>query len=156
MLKHKVEHGDSKHNFRLWWIEQHTVQKHITCKCFKKQTHQSCWQDWGQSSTACSSEKPTFLLIQFTVSVLSCSTSVSSRDITLSPWLYCLNARSTCCAWGEPVFALRLFELRWQPIGSTQLSVLLMSTSVLLFSKLNKIFFGYFYPENVFLDNKNK
>ena len=27
---------------------------------------------------------------------------------------------------------------------------------VLLFSKLNKIFFGYFDPENIFLDNKNK
>ena len=27
---------------------------------------------------------------------------------------------------------------------------------VLLFSKLNKIFFRYFNPENIFLDNKNK
>ena len=29
-------------------------------------------------------------------------------------------------------------------------------TSVLPFSKLNKMFFGYFDPENIFLDNKNK
>ena len=28
--------------------------------------------------------------------------------------------------------------------------------SVLLFSKLNKIFFGYFDPEKIFLDNENK
>ena len=28
--------------------------------------------------------------------------------------------------------------------------------SVLLFSKLNTIFFGYFDPENIFLDNTNK
>ena len=28
--------------------------------------------------------------------------------------------------------------------------------SVLPFSKLNKLFFGYFDPENVFLDNENK
>ena len=28
--------------------------------------------------------------------------------------------------------------------------------AVLPFSKLNKIFFGYFDPENIFLDNKNK
>ena len=28
--------------------------------------------------------------------------------------------------------------------------------SVLLFSKLNQIFFGYFDPEKIFLDNKNK
>ena len=28
-------------------------------------------------------------------------------------------------------------------------------TSVLLFSKLNVIFFGYIDPENVFFDNKN-
>ena len=28
--------------------------------------------------------------------------------------------------------------------------------TVLLFSKLNKTFFGYFDPENIFLDNKNK
>ena len=28
--------------------------------------------------------------------------------------------------------------------------------SVLPFSKLNKIVFGYFDPENIFLDNKNK
>ena len=27
---------------------------------------------------------------------------------------------------------------------------------VLLFSKFNKIFFGYFDPENITLDNKNK
>ena len=27
--------------------------------------------------------------------------------------------------------------------------------SVIPFSKLNKIFFGYFDPENIFLDNKN-
>ena len=27
---------------------------------------------------------------------------------------------------------------------------------VLRFSKLNKIFFGYFDPEKIFLDNKNK
>ena len=27
---------------------------------------------------------------------------------------------------------------------------------VLLFSKLNKIFFGYFDPVNIFLDNENK
>ena len=27
---------------------------------------------------------------------------------------------------------------------------------VLLFSKLNKIFFGFFEPENIFFDNKNK
>ena len=27
---------------------------------------------------------------------------------------------------------------------------------VLLFSKLNKTFFGYFDPENSFLDNENK
>ena len=30
------------------------------------------------------------------------------------------------------------------------------SQSVLPFSKLNKIFLGYFDPENIFLDNKNK
>ena len=28
--------------------------------------------------------------------------------------------------------------------------------TVLPFSKLNKIIFGYFDPENIFLDNKNK
>ena len=28
--------------------------------------------------------------------------------------------------------------------------------SVLLFSKLNKIFFGYFDPQNILLDNENK
>ena len=28
--------------------------------------------------------------------------------------------------------------------------------AVLPFSKLNKFFFGYFDPENIFLDNKNK
>ena len=28
--------------------------------------------------------------------------------------------------------------------------------AVLLFSKLNKLFFGYFDPENILLDNKNK
>ena len=28
--------------------------------------------------------------------------------------------------------------------------------SVLLFSKLNKLFFGYFDPEKIFLDNENK
>ena len=28
--------------------------------------------------------------------------------------------------------------------------------AVLLFSKLNKIFFGYFDPENIFVDNKHK
>ena len=28
--------------------------------------------------------------------------------------------------------------------------------SVLLFSILKKIFFGYFEPENIFLDNENK
>ena len=27
--------------------------------------------------------------------------------------------------------------------------------SVLPFSKLNKLFFGYFDPENIFLDNEN-
>ena len=27
---------------------------------------------------------------------------------------------------------------------------------VFIFSKLNKIFFGYFDPENIFLDNENK
>ena len=27
---------------------------------------------------------------------------------------------------------------------------------VLLFSKINKIFVGYFDPENIFLDNENK
>ena len=30
------------------------------------------------------------------------------------------------------------------------------SVSVLLFSKLNNIFFGYFDPGNIFLDNENK
>ena len=30
------------------------------------------------------------------------------------------------------------------------------SRPVLPFSKLNKIFYGYFDPENIFLDNKNK
>ena len=30
------------------------------------------------------------------------------------------------------------------------------SFSVLPFSKLSKIFFGYFDPENIFLDNENK
>ena len=30
------------------------------------------------------------------------------------------------------------------------------SPAVLLFSKLNKTFFGYFHPENVFQDNENK
>ena len=30
------------------------------------------------------------------------------------------------------------------------------SCPVFLFPKLNKIFFGYFDPENIFLDNKNK
>ena len=30
------------------------------------------------------------------------------------------------------------------------------SQPVLPFSKLNKIFFGYFDPKNIFLDNKNK
>ena len=30
------------------------------------------------------------------------------------------------------------------------------SVAVLLFSKLNKIFFGYFHPEKFFVDNKNK
>ena len=29
-------------------------------------------------------------------------------------------------------------------------------SAVLHFSKLNKIFFGYFDPGNIFLDNKNK
>ena len=29
-------------------------------------------------------------------------------------------------------------------------------TTVLLFSKLNKMFFGYFDPVNILLDNKNK
>ena len=28
--------------------------------------------------------------------------------------------------------------------------------AVLPFSKLNRVFFGYFDPENIFLDNKNK
>ena len=37
--------------------------------------------------------------------------------------------------------------LCWQHIGDS---------AVLLFSKLNKIFFGYFAPENLFLDNENK
>ena len=31
-----------------------------------------------------------------------------------------------------------------------------ISLAVLPFSKLNKIIFGYFDPENIFLDNKNK
>ena len=31
-----------------------------------------------------------------------------------------------------------------------------VSAPVLLFSKLNKIVFGYFDPENIFLDNENK
>ena len=31
-----------------------------------------------------------------------------------------------------------------------------LPSSVLPFSKLNKIFFGYFDPENIFTDNKNK
>ena len=30
------------------------------------------------------------------------------------------------------------------------------SVPVLLFSKLNKIFFGYFDPQNIFLDNEVK
>ena len=32
----------------------------------------------------------------------------------------------------------------------------LVCRSVLLLSKSNKLFFGYFDPENIFLDNKNK
>ena len=31
-----------------------------------------------------------------------------------------------------------------------------MGVAVLMFSKLNKIIFGYFDPERIFLDNKNK
>ena len=31
-----------------------------------------------------------------------------------------------------------------------------VDAAVLLFSKLNKIFFGYIEPENIFLDNENK
>ena len=31
-----------------------------------------------------------------------------------------------------------------------------VSSAVLPFSKLNEMFFGYFDPENIFLDNKNK
>ena len=36
-----------------------------------------------------------------------------------------------------------------------RVSSVLMSRSVLLFSKLNKIFFGYFDSENIVLDNEN-
>ena len=36
--------------------------------------------------------------------------------------------------------------------GSTELGTMV---SVLPFSKLNKIIFGYFDPENIFLDNEN-
>ena len=43
---------------------------------------------------------------------------------------------------GQP-FAIAAGEVEWWH-------------TVLLFSKLNKIFFGYFDPENIFLDNKNK
>ena len=35
-------------------------------------------------------------------------------------------------------------------------SLTLLSLPVLLFSKLNKMFFGYFDPQNIFLDNKIK
>ena len=31
-----------------------------------------------------------------------------------------------------------------------------VSLPVILFSKLNKMFFGYFDPENIVLDNENK
>ena len=33
---------------------------------------------------------------------------------------------------------------------------ILMMYAVLPFSKLNKMFVGYFNPQNIFLDNKNK
>ena len=32
----------------------------------------------------------------------------------------------------------------------------MMFPSVLLFSKLNKVFSGYLYPEKIILDNENK
>ena len=34
--------------------------------------------------------------------------------------------------------------------------MVLTRATVLLFSKLNKLFFGYFDPEVIFLDNENK
>ena len=54
--------------------------------------------------------------------------------------------------------SVRLQELKQQiALGGVTISEdqLIMHPS-LPFSKLNKIFFGYFDPENVFLDNENK
>ena len=36
------------------------------------------------------------------------------------------------------------------------LELLRCMLAVLLFSKLNNVLFGYFDPENIFLDNENK
>ena len=42
------------------------------------------------------------------------------------------------------------------PAGSFVLGIYSSHLSVLLFSKLNEIFFGYFDPENIFIDNEYK
>ena len=42
------------------------------------------------------------------------------------------------------------------PVGRPKLGLQKRLVPVLPFSKLNKIFFGYFDPEEIFLDNKNK
>ena len=42
----------------------------------------------------------------------------------------------------------------WQQSDATDTTIL-TQTPVLPFSNLNEIFFGYFDPENIYLDNKN-
>ena len=65
-----------------------------------------------------------------------------------------LGIRSTleACSWKLDVAA------RNDKTASRSTVAVITSTSwtVLLFSKLNKLFCGYFDPEKIFLDNKNK
>ena len=62
-------------------------------------------------------------------------------------WVLGSNMLAACQEW-----VLRQVDVRHVSHASFKLT----SLPVLPFSKLNKIFFGYFDPENIFLDNKNK
>ena len=66
-------------------------------------------------------------------------------------------ARDNCASIQEMFFKItKTTNFRGDPTDVSAEKETLVSTAVLPISKLNKLFFGYFDPENIFLDNKNK
>ena len=114
----------------------------------KQEATVNLWDIFDKGATANSSLQPVCILdsCRGRISDISCTVDANENALLA---LGCMDGTLTIIDMGSRTVLSQIREAHVDPQG-------MPSSLVLPFAKGNQIFFGYFDPENNFVDNENK